>query len=106
MDPLTFNLYPVSYSNEHHISDLLSQLYRQNNLSSVVDVYQVRSAYNEVVGELIARLTQSLRFESGTLYVRLLSAALRHEMTLRKESLTDKINQQLGRPAVENIVFQ
>lgn len=96
----------MAYSNEHHISDLLSQLYRQNNLSSVVDIYQVRSAYNEVVGELIARLTQSLRFESGTLYVRLLSAALRHEMTLRKQSLIEKINQQLGRSVVENIMFQ
>ncbi len=94
------------YSNEHHISDLLSQLYQQNNLSSVVDVYQVRSAYNEVVGELIAKLTQSLRFESGILYVRLLSAALRHEMTLRKQNLIDRINQHLGRPAVEEIVFQ
>lgn len=96
----------MAYSNEHHISDLLSQLYRQNNLSSVVDIYQVRSAYNEVVGELIARLTQSLRFESGTLYVRLLSAALRHEMTLRKQSLIEKINQQLGRSVVEDIMFQ
>lgn len=94
------------YSNEHHISDLLSQLYQQNNLSSVVDVYQVRSAYNEVVGELIAKLTQSLRFESGILYVRLLSAALRHEMTLRKQNQIDRINQHLGRPAVEEIVFQ
>ena len=94
------------YSNEHHISDLLSQLYQQNNLSSVVDVYQVRSAYNEVVGELIAKLTQSLRFESGILYVRLLSAALRHEMTLRKQSLMDRINQRLGRPVVEDILFQ
>ncbi|MBQ7710811.1 MAG: DUF721 domain-containing protein [Bacteroidales bacterium] len=94
------------YSNEHHISDLLSKLYQQNNLSSVVDVYQVRSAYNEVVGELIAKLTQSLRFESGILYVRLLSAALRHEMTLRKQNLIDRINQHLGRPAVEEIVFQ
>lgn len=94
------------YSNEHHISDLLSKLFQQNNLSSVVDVYQVRSAYNEVVGELIAKLTQSLRFESGILYVRLLSAALRHEMTLRKQNLIDRINQHLGRPAVEEIVFQ
>ena len=94
------------YSNEHHISDLLSKLYQQNNLSSVVDVYQVRSAYNEVVGELIAKLTQSLRFESGILYVRLLSAALRHEMTLRKQNLIDRINQHLGRPAVEEIVYQ
>ncbi len=94
------------YSNEHHISDLLSKLYQQNNLSSVVDVYQVRSAYNEVVGDLIAKLTQSLRFESGILYVRLLSAALRHEMTLRKQNLIDRINQHLGRLAVEEIVFQ
>lgn len=96
----------MSYSNEHHISDLLSQLYRQNNLASVVDVYQVRAAYNQVVGELIARLTQSLRFESGHLYVRLLSAALRQEMTMRKQGLIDKINQTLDRPVVQDIIFQ
>ena len=96
----------MAYSNEHHISDLLSQLYQQNNLSSVVDIYQVRSAYNEVVGALIAKLTQSLRFSSGILYVRLMSAALRHEMTMRKQSLMDRINQRLGRQVVEDIVFQ
>lgn len=71
-----------------------------------MDIYQVRAAYNHVVGELIAKLTQSLRFESGILYVRILSAALRHEMTLRKQSLIDKINQQLNRPVLEDIVFQ
>lgn len=96
----------MAYTNEHHISDLLAQLYRKNNLSSVVDIYQVRSAYNQVVGELISRLTQSLRFESGHLYVRILSAALRHEMTMRKQNLIDKINQHIGRPVVEDIIFQ
>ncbi|KWW30777.1 MAG: hypothetical protein AUK63_756 [bacterium P3] len=96
----------MAATNEHHISDLLSELYRQNDMSSIVDVYQVRSAYKQVVGELIARLTQSLRFESGNLYVRLHSAALRHEMSMRQQSLMDKINELLGRNVVQRIVFQ
>lgn len=95
----------MAYTNEHHISDLLSRLYRQNDLSEVVDTYQVQQAYKQVVGDLIARLTASVRFQNGVLYVRILSAALRHEMAMRQQSLLDKINDQLCRNAVQSIVF-
>ena len=71
----------------------------------MVDTYQVQQAYKQVVGDLIARLTASVRFQNGVLYVRILSAALRHEMTMRQQSLLDKINDHLCRNVVQSIVF-
>lgn len=95
----------MAYSNEHHISELLSRLYRQNDLTEVVDGASVCSAYHKVVGDLISRLTASVRFDNGSLYVHVLSAALRHELSMRQQGLMDKINEYVGRNVVTRIIF-
>lgn len=74
-------------------------------MESVANEQQIKEAYNQVVGDLIAKLTWTIRFDGNALYIRLASAALRHELSLRRQSLIDKINEHLEMNAVKNIVF-
>ena len=96
----------MAYSNEHHISDLIEQIYRRNDMTAAVDAGRVKMAYKAVVGELIEKLTGTLRYSEGILYVTILSAALRHELRFRERGLVDKINDYIGHNAVKKIVFE
>ena len=49
------------YSNEHTLQDLLKKAYRSLDMDDTVDVMEVRNAYHKVVGDLISRLTWSVR---------------------------------------------
>ena len=66
---------------------------------------EVKTVYEKVVGDLIARLTWKVRFQKGVLALSIASPALKHELWYRRESLAQRINEMLGRQAVKKIVF-
>lgn len=67
------------------------------------DELRVETVYRQLAGDLISRLTTSVQFSDGTLRLRLVSAALRHEMTMRREGLRGRINDELGGEVVKEI---
>lgn len=93
------------YSNEHTLQDLLKKLYHKLDMDDTATEMEVKRAYTNVVGDFINRLTWSVKFADGTLTVSLASAALKQELFMRRSSLTEKINEAIGRKAVKNIVF-
>lgn len=95
----------MSYANEHTLQDLLKRAYHRLEMDDTVCEIEVKDAYYKVVGDLISRLTWSVRFAEGTLTVTVASAALRQELTYRKDSLQAKINDTIGRNAVKKIMF-
>ena len=67
---------------------------------------EVENIYRNIVGDLINKLTLSVRYERNILYIKLASAALRNELSYKKQSLVDKINGQLKHGAVNEIIFE
>lgn len=93
------------YSNEHTLQDLLKRAYRRLDMEERVTELEVKRVYENVVGDLITRLTWKVRFEKGTLTLSVASPALRHELWMRRDSLVEKLNEQLGGRVVQRIVF-
>ena len=93
------------YSNEHTLHDLLKQAFHRLDMDDTVTEMEVKRLYKALVGDLISRLTRSVTFKEGILTARLASAGLRQELFYRRNSLAEKINQNLGRNAVKEIKF-
>ena len=93
------------YSNEHTLQELLRKAYHRLDMDDTAREMEVKHAYSAVVGDFINRLTTSVRYEKGVLTVALASAALKQELFYRRTSLSQKINDALGRQAVQKIVF-
>ena len=70
------------------------------------DELRVERVYRQLAGDLISRLTASVPFSHGVLSLRLSSAALRHEMFNRRESLRQHINDHLGSETVKTIYIR
>jgi hypothetical protein len=70
------------------------------------DELRVETVYRQLAGDLISRLTSSVQFSHGVLSLRLSSAALRHEMFNRRESLRQHINDHLGSETVKTIYIR
>lgn len=87
----TVNYYMQRFLHRYEMGELVSQM-------------KVERTYRALVGDLISRLTSSIVFTGGTLRLRLLSAALRQEITMRRESLRAAINEHLGSEVVKKIV--
>ncbi|MBP5677271.1 MAG: DUF721 domain-containing protein [Bacteroidales bacterium] len=68
--------------------------------------FEVQNAYRQVVGDRVNEFTSSCVFRNGTLSLKYHYAALRHEITMRRESLMQAINEKIGSQAVKKIVIR
>lgn len=83
----------------------IQKMLRQWDMADFASEVEVDRVYRQLAGDLIGRLTQRLSFKKGTLRLKYMSAALRHEMTMRRESLQNKINEELGGNVIKKIVI-
>lgn len=81
----------------------ITRLFRQLDMAEFATENEVLRAYRYLAGDLIYKLTPLFRYRNGQLTLRFAAAALKHEMTLRRESLRLKLNQQLGGNIVKQI---
>ncbi len=83
----------------------MQRFFRRYELNDFASQMQVEKVYRALAGDLISRLTTSISFSKGTLRLRLLSAALRQELTMRREGLRVRMNQELGGEIVKKIMI-
>lgn len=90
---------------EYTLQDLLKTIYEQNEMTDILYRKAAIDAYNEVVGEMIAQLSRNFKLKKDVLHVQLSSAALRQEMSYRKDALLAKINEKMTEFKLKDIVF-
>ena len=74
----------------------MQRFFKRYELNEFASQMQVEKVYRALAGDLISRLTTSISFSKGTLRLRLLSAALRQELTMRREGLRVRMKLELG----------
>ena len=90
----------------HALSEILDEILRENNLDIGLDGARARAAWKEAMGEAVDKCTIDLRFDKGTLHVKLSSAVLRNELFMNRRQLIEKLNTHIGRPVIKNIYFK
>lgn len=88
------------------LGDAISQLFKQENLDVKISQFSVKNSWKDIAGEAIAVNTTEIFFNNKTIFVTLKSAALKHEVSFRKEELLNNINKFCGYKLVEQIVIK
>ena len=83
----------------------IQKMFRQWDLADFASEVEVERVYKQLAGDLINRLTQRITFKRGTLRLKYPAAALRQEMTFRRESLRQKMNEELGGEVIKKILI-
>lgn len=90
-------------SNERSLKEALEGLVEDYGLRAKLDEQAIRSAWNDVAGEMIARHTQSMDLRRGKLTVKVDSAPLRQELHFMRTTLVELINKRFEREVVKEI---
>ena len=93
-------------SNLIKVGDAISELFRQEKLDVKISQFTVKNSWQEIVGELVAKSTSDISFKDKTVFVSLQSAALKHELSFRKEEMITSINKFCGYKLVDHIVIK
>jgi len=93
-------------SNLIKLGDAIDQLFKQEKLDVKISQFTVKNSWKDIVGEVIAKSTTEIFFNDKTVFVTLNSAALKHELSFRKDEIVTGINKFCGYKLVEQIVIR
>lgn len=82
--------------NSLSITDALVTYLRESGLEQSVLEVQIEDVWNQVMGDVVTRLTRSVEVRDGVLYVRVNSAALKTQLFENRFELVRKLNEAVG----------
>ncbi|MBO6517036.1 MAG: DUF721 domain-containing protein [Bacteroidia bacterium] len=88
---------------EKSLKDLIVRMMDSYHLSDKLAEMKVRNNWNDIVGLTIAKNTRKLSIYKKTLYLEVLSAALRNDLYYHEKTIVEKVNQFVGLQIVEKI---
>ena len=93
-------------SNLIKLGDAINELFREHRLDVRLSQFSVRSGWKEIAGPVIARHTTNIYFNDKTIFVTLGNAALKQEVSYRRQELLDNINRFCGYRLVNEVVIR
>jgi predicted nucleic acid-binding Zn ribbon protein len=90
-------------SNEISLKDAIEAMLVSYNLNDKLEETRLIASWEKVVGKLIIRHTDEMFVKNRVLYVKLDSAALRHELSMSKSKLVSSLNRISGKEVIDDI---
>lgn len=84
----------------------MAEMYRSIGMTDAYEEFRTLQIWDSVVGETIARVTKVERLKEGDLFVRVRNPSWRMELNFRKKEIVVRLNKEIGREMVRNIVFR
>lgn len=85
------------------IGDILDQFIRSEGLEKPLLERRIVEMWPQVMGEPVARLTGQIEIKDGTLYVHVLSAALRQQLFECRFELVKRLNDAVHGQVIRDI---
>lgn len=71
-----------------------------------LDAARAVEAWPGLAGPAVAGVTERVWMQDGTLFVKVSSAPWRHQLQFQREGWRQRLNEHLGRPVVDEVVFR
>ena len=85
----------------------IQQFIRAHRMQNRLDEVDVVQAWSACFGSYVERQTRSIRLqEGGKLWVKLDSGPLKEELQMSKGQVVERLNEELGRVLVRELVIQ
>jgi predicted nucleic acid-binding Zn ribbon protein len=92
--------------NDVSLREALTAMLREFKLAAPLNEARVKSLWPEIMGKTIATYTTGVEVRRQVLYVTILSAPLRQELSYSKEKIKDRLNEELGENFIKDVVIQ
>lgn len=91
---------------EQKIDALLDQFVKSNNLERGLAEYRITKAWSSLLGKSVAKATKELYIKDRKLFVHLYSSVVRQELSMIKQDLIIRLNEEAGMEAIEDIILR
>lgn len=88
------------------ISELLREMEEKFNLSDPLREAALKERWSSLMGPLISKHTQNLKFKEGKLSIIFDNAPLKAELSMRLEEIKNLVNTELGADTVREVYIR
>ncbi|PIQ63683.1 MAG: hypothetical protein COV99_01225 [Bacteroidetes bacterium CG12_big_fil_rev_8_21_14_0_65_60_17] len=96
----------MRHSRPQKLGDILRQVSAEIGLDSHLEKGRVIATWEDLMSPPMRTQVVSTRLEKDRLFVQVSSAAWRHELHAQRKEWCERLNNELGRRAVREIVFR
>jgi predicted nucleic acid-binding Zn ribbon protein len=93
-------------SNEYTMKEALQALLKAYRIESGVNTAMIEASWIKMMGITIAKHTREIQLRDKTLFLKIDSPALRHELNFAKEKIKNNINQEFSLNLIEEVVIR
>lgn len=92
-------------SKAEQVGDIVRMFMRQEGLETPYNEYRLINAWEEVLGQGIARFTGEKFIKNQTLFVKILSPVIKNELFMGKSNIVKRLNDKVGTQVITDIRF-
>lgn len=92
--------------NEQTLAEAMQLMIREYRLGAQLSERRIQQLWPELMGKTIATYTSDITVRKNVLYLTILSAPLKHELSYSREKIRDLINQALAEEFLQEVVIR
>ncbi len=91
--------------NDNSLQDAMQNMLHEFHLKPNLDETRVKMLWEQLMGKTISTYTSSISVRKNVLYLTILSAPLKHELSYAKDKIKNLLNEEMGEDYVKEVVI-
>lgn len=91
---------------DHSLKEVIEELLKVYRLDTKLEEVSLINSWEKVVGKMISNHTLDLKVVNRVLFVKVDTAALRHELHMERSKIASKLNKKVGKKVIDEIVLR
>lgn len=92
--------------NDLSLQDAMRDMLREYRLKPQLDENRVKALWEKLMGKTIATYTSQIAVRKNVLYLTILSAPLKHELSYAKDKIITLVNEEMGEEYIRDVVIR
>ena len=84
----------------------MKEMIQEYRLAPQLNETKVRTLWHDLMGKTISTYTSNIQVRKNVLYLTILSAPLRHELSFAKDKIRTLLNDELGEEYIKEVVIR
>ena len=88
------------------LGDAIKEFLQKSRLRTGIQALQIEDTWEEIMGKTVAKYTDKIQIINHTLFITTQVAPLKNELLYQKDTIIQRVNQQLGSRVVREVVIK
>ena len=92
--------------NDISLQEAMQDMINKYKLAPQLNETRVKALWEKMMGKTISTYTSNIRLRKNVLYLTILSAPLKHELSFGKEKIKSLLNDEIGEEVIKDVVIR